>query len=188
LSTTRHPEFAAVALGFLSAIYNAAHRMTGDQHDAEDLAQETYVEAFRHAEQLRDLADCKAWLFRILRNRFISSERKRRARPELVMLEGGVDTVDSNAARDSVMPPLERTVMERLTRPAIVHALERLPDELRTVLLLCDLEGFTYEEISQIMGCPIGTVRSRIARARARLVKQLANHAAALGVSKEPSR
>jgi RNA polymerase sigma-70 factor, ECF subfamily len=188
LSTARHPEFAAVALGFLSAIYNAAYRMTGNEPDAEDLAQETYVDAFRHAAQLRDLADCRAWLFRILRNRFISSERKRRARPELVMIEGGVDSVDANAAEDTVMPPLERAVMARLTRPAIAHALERLPDELRTVLLLCDLEGFTYEEIAQIRGCPIGTVRSRIARARARLVKQLATQAATLGVSKEPPR
>jgi len=188
MSTTRHTEFAAVALGFLSAIYNAAHRMTGDEHDAEDLAQETYVEAFRHAGQLRDLAHCKPWLFRILRNRFISSERKRRARPELVMVEGGVEAVDANAAQDTMMPQLERTVMARLTRPAIVHALERLPDELRTGLLLCDVEGFTYEEIAEIMGCPIGTVRSRIARARARLMKQLATQAAALGIGKEPSR
>src|SRR3989442_2564404 len=128
MSTTRHTEFAAVALGFLSAIYNAAHRMTGNEHDAEDLAQETYVEAFRHAAQLRDLAHCKAWLFRILRNRFISSERKRRARPELVMVEGGVEAADAKAAQES-LPQLERAVMARLTRPAIVQALERLPDE-----------------------------------------------------------
>ena len=187
MSPTRHTEFAAVALGFLSAIYNAAHRMTGNEHDAEDLAQEAYVEAFRHAAQLRDLAHCKVWLFRILRNCFISSERKRRARPELVMVEGGVEAADANAAQES-LPRLERAMMARLARPAIVHALERLPDELRTGLLLCDLEGFTYEEIAAIMGCPIGTVRSRIARARARLVKQLAVHAAALGVGKEPSR
>ena len=104
------------------------------------------------------------------------------------MVEGGIEAVDANAGHDNMTPQFERTVMARLTRPAIVHALERLPDELRTGLLLCDLEGFTYEEIAEIMGCPIGTVRSRIARARARLVKQLATQAAALGIGKEPSR
>ena len=82
MSTARHPEFAAVALGSLSAIYNAAYRMTGNEHDAEDLAQEAYVDAFGHAAQLRDLADCRPWLFRSSANRFISSERKRRAWPE----------------------------------------------------------------------------------------------------------
>src|SRR6266849_33380 len=83
-------EFAAVALGFLSALFNAAHRLTGNEADAEDLVQDTYVEAFRHADQLRNLSQCKPWLFRILRNSFVSSERRRRARPELVVLEGGV--------------------------------------------------------------------------------------------------
>jgi len=187
MTSARHSEFAAVALGFLSAIYNAAYRMSGDEHDAEDLAQDTYVEAFRHSAQLRDLAHCKAWLFRILRNRFISGERKRRARPELVVVEGGVEAADAIAAVED-MPHLERTVMARLARPAIMQALGRLPEELRIVLLLCDLEGFTYDEIAEIMDCPIGTVRSRIARARARLVKQLADQAAALGIGKEPSR
>ena len=187
MTSARHSEFAAAALGFLSAIYNAAYRMSGDEHDAEDLAQDTYVEAFRHSAQLRDLAHCKAWLFRILRNRFISGERKRRARPELVVVEGGVEAADAIAAVED-MPHLERTVMARLARPAIMQALGRLPEELRIVLLLCDLEGFTYDEIAEIMDCPIGTVRSRIARARARLVTQLADQAAALGIGKEPSR
>jgi RNA polymerase sigma-70 factor (ECF subfamily) len=187
MRTTPQTEFAAVALGFLSTIYNAAYRLTGNQDDAEDLVQETYAEAFRHSGQLRDFGHCKAWLFRILRNCFISNERKRRARPELVMVEGGVEAAEAQAAQES-LPWLERATIARFARPAIVHALERLPDELRTGLLLCDVEGFTYEEIAAIMGCPIGTVRSRIARARARLVKQLATHAVALGVRKKPSR
>ena len=187
MGTSRHDEFTAAALGFLSAIYNAAHRMTHNEHDAEDLAQETYVEAFRHASQLRDLAHCRAWLFRILRNRFISNQRKGRARPELVVVEGGADMPEASAAQET-MPQLERSMMARLTRPAIVQALTGLSDELRTALLLCDVEGFTYEEIAEIMGCPVGTVRSRIARARARLARQLAPHAAALGIGKEPPR
>jgi RNA polymerase sigma-70 factor (ECF subfamily) len=81
------PEFAAVALGALSSVYNFAYRLVGNEADAEDLVQDTYVEAFRHAGQLRNLARCRAWLFRILRNRHVSRERMRRARPPLIVLE-----------------------------------------------------------------------------------------------------
>ena len=180
-----HPEFAAVALGALSSLYNFAYRLVGNEADAEDLVQDTYVEAFRHAGQLRNLARCRAWLFRILRNRRVSRERMRRARPELIILGGGLDAADASMASEA-LPQLERAVVARLTRPAILHALATLPEDMRTALLLCDLEGFTYEEIADIMQCPIGTVRSRIARARAQLMRHLAPHAAALGIGKGP--
>lgn len=178
-------DFAAVALGFLSSLYNTACRMTRNEADAEDLVQDTYVAAFRHAGQLRNVAHAKAWLFRILRNRFLSRDRERRARPELVVLESGADPTDSPAVAND-LAHVERSLIARLARPAIVEALGRLPEELRTALLLCDVDGFTYEEIAQIMQCPMGTVRSRIARARAKLAKQLAPHAAAMGITKGP--
>jgi RNA polymerase sigma-70 factor (ECF subfamily) len=175
-------EFARVALGFLPTVYNAAFRLTGNASDADDLVQSTYEEAFRHAHQLRTLAHCKTWLFRIMRNRFISSLRKRRSRPDLVAIDGGLD-VDPERATDDA-PALERQVLERLSRPAIVHALSRLPEDMRTCVLLCDLEGFTYEEIAEIVRCPLGTVRSRIARARAQLARDLAEQASGLGILK----
>jgi len=180
-----HPEFTAVALGALSSLYNFAYRLVGNEADAEDLVQDTYVEAFRHAGQLRNLARCRAWLFCILRNRRVSRERMRRARPELIILEGGLEAADTSMASET-MPQLERAVVARLTRPAILQALATLHEDMRSALLLCDLEGFTYEEIADIMQCPIGTVRSRIARARAQLMRHLAPHAAALGIGKGP--
>ncbi len=183
MKRTHREEFTAVALGSLSALYNAAHRMTGNEHDAEDLVQETYVEAFRHADQLRSLARARAWLFRILRNRFVSAARRRRARPELAVIDGGLEAAEEAAAAQHP-PQLERGVIGRLARPAILQALSRLPEEMRTALLLCDLEGFTYDEIAEITDCPLGTVRSRIARARAQLARQLAAHAAALGIGR----
>ena len=94
-------------------------------------------------------------------------------------LEPADETVVSEA-----LPRLERSLIARLTRPAIVQALATLPEDMRSALLLCDLEGFTYEDIARILDCPIGTVRSRIARARTRLIRQLAPHAAALGIGK----
>jgi len=179
------PEFAAVALGALLSLYNFAYRLVGNEADAEDLVQDTYVDAFRHAAQLRNLARCRAWLFRILRNRRVSRERMRRARPELLILEGGLEAADASMASDA-LPQLERAVVARLARPAILHALATLPEDMRTTLLLCDLEGFTYAEIGDIMQCPIGTVRSRLARARGQLMRQLAPQAAALGIGKGP--
>ena len=179
------PEFAAVALGALSSLYNFAYRLVGNEADAEDLVQDTYVEAFRHAGQLRNLAHCRAWLFRILRNRHVSGERARRARPELVLVDGRLEASDESSVREA-LPHLERSLIARLTRPAIVQALATLPEGMRSALLLCDLEGFTYEDIARILECPIGTVRSRIARARAQLIRQLTPHAAALGIGKGP--
>lgn len=185
MKRSRLDEFTAVALGALPALYNAAYRLTDSEQDATDLVQETYAEAFDHADQLRNVAQCKAWLFRILRNRFISAGRARNARPELVVVEGGLEAAEAVAAT-ALLPQLERALIGRLARPAIVQALGRLPEEMRSTVLLCDLEGFTYEEIAEIMGCPIGTVRSRIARARMQLVRQLAAHAASLGIGTGP--
>ncbi len=182
---TRLDEFSAVAQGFLSPLYNAAYRLTGNAPDAEDLVQDTYVDAFQHADQLRNIAHCKAWLFRILRNRFVSGARARRGRPQLVVVDR-VETAEE-AAGDEHVPTLERVVLARIARPAILQALARLPEEMRAAVLLCDLEGFTYEEIADIMECPLGTVRSRIARARAQLVRHLAAHAAGLGIGRGPA-
>jgi RNA polymerase sigma-70 factor, ECF subfamily len=181
------PEFTAVALGAVSSLYNFAYRLVGNEADAEDLVQETYLDAFRHARQLRNVAHCRAWLFRILRNRRVAGERRRQARRELVLVEGGFEPTAETVVSEA-LPQFERAAMARLARAAIVEALARLPEDWRSALLLCDFEGFTYEEIATIMECPIGTVRSRIARARAQLMGQLAPHAAALGIGKGPRR
>src|SRR6266849_3534605 len=163
-----HDEFAAIAVGLMSSLYNAAFRLSRDEHDAEDLVQDTYAYAFEHANELRSPAAAKTWLLRILYHRFISLRRTSRARPELKVLEGR----------------LERATLGRLSRPAITKAIERLPEELRTAVVMCDVEGFSYQEIAEIMDCPVGTVRSRIARAREHLIRALAAEAAALGIGR----
>lgn len=174
-------EFGAIALGALSALYNAAVRLTGNDQDAEDLVQETYLHAFEHADQLKSLAACKVWLFRIMRNRFISLHRTAQARPELVLVEGELDKLPD---ADEAALQLERAAIARMSRPAIEKALARLPHEMRMAVTLCDIEGFTYREIAEILSCPVGTVRSRIARAREQLVQSLAVEAGALGVTR----
>lgn len=177
----RNDEFTAIALGLLSSLYNAAFRLTRDEHDAEDLVQDTYAYAFEHANELRSPAAAKTWLLRILYHRFISLRRTARARPELKVLDGGLE--ESSVAIEVALR-LEHATIGRLSRSAITKAIERLPEELRTAVVLCDVEGFSYQEIAEIMDCPVGTVRSRIARAREHLIRALAAEAAALGIGR----
>jgi RNA polymerase sigma-70 factor, ECF subfamily len=174
-------EFTRIALGALSELYNAARRLTGNEHDAEDLVQETYLQAFGQANQLRSLASCKVWLFRIMRNRFISLHRSGKARPELVLLEGGLE--EAPLVVEAALH-LERSTIARFSREAIAKALGRLPEEFRTAVTMYDIEGFSYKEIAEMMGCPTGTVRSRIARGRVYLMGGLASEAAALGLGR----
>jgi RNA polymerase sigma-70 factor, ECF subfamily len=181
MKSIRRGEFSAIALGALSALYNAAVRLTGSDHDAEDLVQETYLHAFEHADQLKSLAACRAWLFRIMRNRFVSQHRAARARPELVLVEGELERLP---AAEEAASQLERAALARISCSAIEKALARLPEEMRTAVTMCDIEGFSYHDIAEIVGCPVGTVRSRIARAREQLVRALAAEAEALGISK----
>lgn len=180
MMSARRDEFTAIALGALSALYNAAVRLTGNDQDAEDLVQETYLHAFQHADQLKSLGACKAWLFRIMRNRLISLHRAARSRPELVLVEGGLE--DAAAAVEAAAA-LQGAAGAQLTRAAIAKALARLPEELRMAVTLCDIEGFSYPEIAEIVGCPVGTVRSRIARARQRLVRALGSEVGARGIA-----
>jgi len=175
----RSDDFTGVALSALSSLYNAAYRLTGNEHDAEELVQETYLQAFEHADQLQNLGKLKAWLLRIMRNRLISLDRRRRARPELVVLEGGIDAATSPS---DLALQNERLTAVRFSREAINHALSRLPEEFSTAIVMCDIEGLSYQEIAEVMECPVGTVRSRIARGRARLSRMLVAEAGALGI------
>jgi RNA polymerase sigma-70 factor (ECF subfamily) len=115
---------------------------------------------------------------RILYHRFISL--RRRGGHELKVLEGGLDERPASEAALS----LERATIARLSRAAISAALDKLPDEMRSALVMCVVDGMSYQEIAEIMECPVGTVRSRIARARGQLMHTLATEAAALGIGR----
>ena len=164
------------ALAYADALHNLARYLTGDAGDADDLVQETYARALRAAAQFTPGSNLKAWLFRILRNTFLSDVRRRRANPVL----GGLDTVIPSAAdapeaawlRDDV--ELDR--LRRVVAGEIEAALLQLSEDARTVILL-DLEGFTEVEVADVMGCAVGTVKSRLARARAALRVQLKDYA-----------
>jgi RNA polymerase sigma-70 factor (ECF subfamily) len=164
------------ALAYADALYNLARYLTGSPVDAEDLVQETYALALRGAAQFTPGTNLKAWLFRILRNAFISSYRRRRHDPTV----GGLDTVDptaQGAMHEEWLrgdPELER--LRKIVGEEIERALMALSEEGRTAILL-DLEGLTEAEVAHVMSCPIGTVKSRLARARAALRTLLRDYA-----------
>jgi len=164
------------ALAYADTLYNLARYLAGNQTDAEDLVQDTYTRALQGAAQFTPGTNLKAWLFRILRNTFISRYRRQRHNPTI----GGLDTVDPTAQgptreewlRDD--PELER--LRTVVGAEIERALMTLSEEARTVILL-DLEGLTDVEVAQIVGCAVGTVKSRLARARVALRVLLKDYA-----------
>ena len=168
-------ELGQNALAYADTLHNLAVYLTGNGPDAEDLVQETYARALRAAGQFTPGTNLKAWLFRILRNTFISSYRRRRRDPVV----GSLDTVDPDAmAADEqwFRDDIELDRLRRVVADEIQEALMRLPEEARTVILL-DLEGLTEGEVAQVLGCAVGTVKSRLWRARATLRQILADYA-----------
>jgi RNA polymerase sigma-70 factor, ECF subfamily len=164
-------EFAELALGYLDEVAAFARRLTSNAADADDLVQITFERAFRAWSTLRERGACRTWLFRIARNAYLNQRRTETARPELHL-------VDVDESRDVPAIPLE--TVERLDARELERALAKLTTDQREALLLSDLWGFTYAEIADITGIPLGTVRSRIARARARV---MADVSAAVGPS-----
>ena len=170
-------EFEAEALPHMSALYSFAVRLTRDRDDAADLVQETYLKAFRFFDKFERGTNCKAWLFRILKNSYINRFRKTSKAPDTVeydAVEEFYETIRDSSVETSV---LEEQVFDNALDDEVAEAIDNLPEEFRTVIILCDIEGFTYEEIAEFIDCPIGTVRSRLHRARKLLTGSLAEYA-----------
>ena len=156
-------DFQRLALSHLDALYNFAVYLTRSPAQAEDLVQETYLRAFRFSHRFQPGTHLRAWLFQILRNTFLTFYRLRER--ELPLAEDGVPDWDAPMFHEA--PAEDPSVLEAHTD--LERAMRRLPDEFRTVLLLAEVEGLPLEEVAQIMTCPVGTVKSRIFRAKERL-------------------
>lgn len=181
-------DFETEAIPHMSALYNFAMRLTHDADDSADLVQETYLKAYRFFNKFERGTNCKAWLFRILKNSFINRFRKTSQAPSTVeydVIEEFYETVRDSSIETSV---LDEQLFAQTLDDDISSALDALPEEFRTVVILCDIEGFTYQEAAEFTDCPVGTIRSRLHRARRILAGQLASYAQARGFSIDEDR
>ena len=156
-------EFERDALGHLNALYNFAMYLTRNPPEADDLIQETYLRAFRFSHRFQPGTHLRAWLFQIMRNTFLTFYRLRER--ETAIAEDGVPDWDVPMFHDA--PDEDSRATEAHTD--LERAMRRIPEEFRTVLLLAEVEGLPLEEVARVMACPVGTVKSRIFRAKERL-------------------
>src|SRR5271154_6788974 len=169
--------FEDLALPLLPALYNVAFWLARNAHDAEDLVQETFLKALRGFSSFEPGTNFKTWIFRILRNTYLTS-RTGLAAMRTVSLEEQMDRRDDFAGGGYIEAAIDRqtpeiNLMRLADRAALQAAMEELPPPLLEVVLLCDLEEMKYKEIAAVLDVPIGTVMSRVARARAALRRAL---------------
>jgi RNA polymerase sigma-70 factor (ECF subfamily) len=183
----KRDDFERQALAHVNALYGAAYRLTRNPRDAEDLVQDSLLRAYRFWDSFQQDSNCKAWLLRIVTNTFINEyQRRKRSREILDAASAEQDTTDGVLvhadARDKLSP--ERALVERSVSDDVQRALDQLPEDFRTAVILCDMQGLSYKEIAEIMECPVGTVMSRLFRGRKLLASALREFAVAEGYVK----
>ena len=177
----KRTEFERQALVHTDALYGAAYRLTRNARDAEDLVQDSLLRAYRFWDSFEQDSSCKAWLLRIVTNTFINEyQRRKRSREVLDAATAEQDTTDGVLihadANDRQTP--ERALLDRSVSDDVQRALDALPDDFRTAVVLCDVQGLSYKEIAEIMQTPVGTVMSRLFRGRKLLATSLRDFAA----------
>jgi len=168
----------------IDSMYNFAFRLTFDEDDAKDLVQETYLKAYRFIDSFQEGTNAKAWLFRILKNSFINEFRRKSKEPTKVDYQEVEDYYDSDAAEGTLTTDLRVESLRGMMGDEVSNALNSLDVDFRTVIILCDIEGFKYDEMAKILDIPIGTVRSRLHRARNLLRDKLSKYGRTMGFNK----
>ncbi|MDO1446122.1 sigma-70 family RNA polymerase sigma factor [Rhodocytophaga aerolata] len=170
----------------INSMYNFAFRLTMDEDEAKDLVQDTYLKAFRFITSFQKGTNAKAWLFRILKNSFINDYRKKSKEPAKVDYQEVETFYNSEEAEaDNITTDLRVDAVQEMIGDEVANALNSLAVDFRTVIILCDIEGFTYEEMAKILDIPIGTVRSRLHRARNLLKEKLKVYAKNMGYNED---
>ncbi len=161
----------------IAALKTFAFHLTYNDADADDLVQETYMKAHRFIDKYVEGTNAKAWLFKILKNAYINEYRKKSKQPSRVDFEDFINYHNTEDDRVTGYMDLREEIFKNMMGDEVTLAVNSLPIDFRTVILLCDVEGFTYEEIAKIIDVPIGTVRSRLFRARNMLKEKLQGYA-----------
>jgi RNA polymerase sigma-70 factor (ECF subfamily) len=180
-------EFEKQALVHVDALYGAAYRLTRNARDAEDLVQDSLLRAYKFWDSFQQDSNCKAWLLRIVTNTFINEyQRRKRSREVLDAATAEQDATDGvlvqASAHDKQSP--DQALLQASVSDDVQRALEQLPDDFRTAVILCDMQGLSYKEIAEIMQTPVGTVMSRLFRGRKLLAAALREFAVAEGYVK----
>lgn len=183
-------QFEAQALPFMDQLYGAAMRMTRNPADAADLVQETFVKAFGSWKTFTQGTNLKAWLYRILTNSYINSYRKKQREPYQGTIDeledwqlGGAESTTASSSRSA-----EAEAIDRMPDSTVKAALQSIPEDFRLAVYLADVEGFSYQEIADIMKTPIGTVMSRLHRGRRLLRDLLSDYAVERGIDTSTPR
>ncbi len=188
----RRQWFEARLEPLLDRLYGTALRLTRHPDDAEDIVAEAVAKAWQRLDELRDPARFDAWLFHILSNTFISEWRRRRCRPQPANDPDAVERLEESdfTLFQQLHQPfllwwgnLEEQFFNRLLQRDLERAVDSLPDAFRVVIVLVEVQGYTYEEVSRLLGVPLGTVRSRLSRARGQLQKRLWRQAREAGIT-----
>jgi RNA polymerase sigma-70 factor (ECF subfamily) len=172
-------DFDSQVMPYLDSLYNTAYRMTRSAEDAEDLVQETYFKAYKYYDKFEEGTNLKAWLFKILKNTFINNYRRKKLEPRSVdfaEIEDSFERIVRRDANEQAVDP-ESEFFTGVLDDDVRKALESLPYDYRMVVILADLEDFSYKEIAEILDCPVGTVMSRLYRGRKLLEKALLKYA-----------
>jgi len=172
-------DFDSQVMPYLDSLYNTAYWMTRSAEDAEDLVQETYFKAYKYYDKFEEGTNLKAWLFKILKNTFINNYRRKKLEPRSVdfaEIEDSFERIVRRDNNDQAVDP-ESEFFTGVLDDDVRKALESLPYDYRMVVILADLEDFSYKEIADILDCPVGTVMSRLYRGRKLLEKALLKYA-----------
>jgi RNA polymerase sigma-70 factor (ECF subfamily) len=174
--------FEEIALVHLDAVYRTAMALCGQEHQAEDLAQTTFLKAFERFAQFAPGTNCKAWLLQILRNTWIDQLRHKKVTGTAQPLVE--EQVGEAPVQEEIIWTNARDLLENFSDEQVIKALSQLPEEQRLTLFLIDVERFSQEKVAEITGVAVGTVKSRTSRARASLKKKLTSYAQERGLSK----
>jgi len=185
VKTPKQSEFESEALPNADLLYNYALRMTNNGADADDLVQETFLKAFRFWDKYEKGTNIRAWLFRIMKNSYINRYRREAKEPDTVDYDEIQNFYSSIRAESADSSDDQASSFASLLDDDMATAIADLPEDFRTVVILCDIEGLTYEEIAEFLDCPLGTVRSRLHRGRSLLRARLLHYAKDRGYAVE---